>query len=181
MKLQASADGVFLSVLPFGSIDREGLDQLEEAALVAPRRRARICCHSNANDNPQEMLIALQPRTYIRPHKHYRKVESGLAVRGLADAVFFDDAGQITDVWPIAPEQTGCRIFYRIAEPVFHCLLLRNTGFLFHEVATGPFRKEDTVFATWSPSEDDSDPVVQYLRDLRRRVDQFQMPGNRLR
>ncbi len=175
-KLRTSSDGVFVSALPFGSIDREGLDQVEKAALLAPRRRARICCHQGLEDSPQEMLISLQPGTYIRPHKHYKKAESGLAVRGLANAVFFDDAGRITDVWLMGAETTGYRFFYRIAEPVFHCLLVRDAGFLFHEVATGPLRQDDTAFATWSPPEDDQESVMQYMHDLRRRVDHFRAP-----
>lgn len=176
--LKKIATGVFVSTRPFKSIDQTCLDEVGANAASTKKLRARICCHSSVDHSPQEMIISLKPGTYIRPHRHHGKSESGLCLRGIADAVFFNEDGSISDAWPMAPESSEHRFFYRIEEPVFHCLVLRNEDFVFHEVSTGPFRHENTEFAPWSPDENDSDAVTLYLTALRRQIDEFaRLPG----
>lgn len=161
------------SQLPFGSLDHAGMEEVSRDAVTAAKLRSRVCCHTSLADSPQEMIICLEPRTYIRPHRHFGRSESGLALSGVADAVFFDAAGQITDVWPMGAYASGLRFFYRIQEPVFHCLVVRSGSFVFHEVSTGPFTSESTEFAQWTPSEEDAMAVGSYLDDLERRIDAF--------
>jgi cupin fold WbuC family metalloprotein len=165
------------SCLPFGSLDATAMDVVTRDAVESAKRRARICCHQSLEDSPQEMIICLQPRTYIRPHRHFGRAESGLGLHGLADAVFFDLNGNITDAWPMSTYESGKRFFYRIQEPVFHCLLLRDLPFVFHEVSTGPFSRESTEFAPWSPPEDAANAVSSYLDELSERVTAFYRRG----
>ncbi len=117
------------------------------------------------------MLISLNRGTYIRPHRHFNKAESGLCLRGEADAVFFDESGEILEFWRMGPEPSGLRFFYRIELPVFHCLLVRSDNFVFHEVSTGPFRREDTEFAPWSPDDQDSEGVLRFMARLQEKLD----------
>ncbi len=147
------------------------MEEVAADAAEAPKLRSRVCCHRGLSDSPQEMIICLQPHTYIRPHRHLGRAESGLGLRGVADAVFFDQDGGIREVWPMGAYESGLQFFYRIQEPVFHCLLVRRGPFVFHEVSTGPFTRESTEFAPWSPPEEDSAAVGRYLDELGARVD----------
>ena len=163
----------YQSCLPFGAIDLAAMDQVAGDAVSAAKLRSRVCCHQGLSDSPQEMIICLEPRTYIRPHRHFGRAESGLGLRGAADAVFFDEQGEITEVWPMGTYESGLRFFYRIQEPVFHCLVVRVGAFVFHEVSTGPFTRESTEFAPWTPPEEDTVAVNRYLDDLEERIDAF--------
>jgi cupin fold WbuC family metalloprotein len=163
----------FESCLPFASLDRSAMQEVAADAVDAAKLRSRVCCHRGLSDSPQEMIICLEPRTYIRPHRHFGRAESGLGLRGAADAVFFNEDGAIQEVWPMGTYESGLRFFYRIQEPVFHCLLVRGEPFVFHEVSTGPFSRESTEFAPWSPPEEDAAAVGRYLDALGERVEAF--------
>lgn len=172
-QLRSLGPHAYQSCLPFGSLDLPDMRKIAEDAVGAPKLRSRVCCHQDLSDSPQEMIICLSPRTYIRPHRHFGRAESGLGLSGVADAVFFDESGGITDVWPMGTYESGHRFFYRIQEPVFHCLVVRGGPFVFHEVSTGPFTRESTEFAPWTPPEEDAVAVSSYLEDLGRRIDAF--------
>jgi cupin fold WbuC family metalloprotein len=90
-----------------------------------------------------------------------------LALQGKADAVFFDDEGNVTEVWPMGALGSGLRFYYRIQEPVFHCLLVRDEPFVFQEVSTGPFDNEKTDYALWAPEQNKLAEIEEYLEELR--------------
>lgn len=166
-------DSVYSVTSRFKRLDSGDLAAIEASSGVVERKRSRICCHTGLPSSPQEMIISLRRGTYIRPHRHQNKAESGLCLRGEADAVFFDEDGEIIDAWRMGPEHTGLPFYYRIEEPVYHCLFVRSEVFVFHEVSTGPFRREDTQFAPWSPDEDNFNAVSDWLTNLKRVVDNY--------
>jgi cupin fold WbuC family metalloprotein len=149
---------------PFG-LEPADVDELKRLAAATARRRIRVCAHPGPDDPLHEMLIVHAADAYVRPHKHVGKSESLHVVEGEADAVFFDDEGNLVEAVPLgtAPGRT---FYYRIQAPLFHTLLVASDFFVFHEVTNGPFRREETVFAPWSPEEDD----VLAADDFRRRV-----------
>jgi len=53
-------------------IDNALFEKLCEKADESPRRRAHPLVHASHGDLVQRMLIALQPGTYFRPHRHCR-------------------------------------------------------------------------------------------------------------
>jgi len=53
-------------------IDNALFEKLCEKADESPRRRAHHLVHDSHGDLVQRMLIALQPGTYFRPHRHCR-------------------------------------------------------------------------------------------------------------
>jgi cupin fold WbuC family metalloprotein len=144
--------------------------ELKQRAAANPRRRVRICAHPNTGDALHEMLIVLMTDAYIRPHTHPGKSESVHVLEGEADLVLFTGDGAVRSVVPLGPYDSTRRFFYRVEEPVFHTLLVRSTFLVMHEVTNGPFRREETVFAPWAPSEDDPATAVEYLRGLAARL-----------
>jgi cupin fold WbuC family metalloprotein len=152
------------------TLDADAVVQLKRDAARNPRRRIRLCAHTGVDDRLHEMLIVHERECYVRPHKHLGKSESFHVIEGEVDVVIFDDAGGVADVIPMGAYASGRPFFYRLAEPTFHTLLIRSPVLVFHETTSGPFRREETVFAPWAPDDSKPDDVQRYLTGLNDRV-----------
>jgi cupin fold WbuC family metalloprotein len=150
-------------------VDAADVARLKREAEENARRRIRLCAHHSVESGLHEMLIVHTRETYVRPHKHLGKSESFHVIEGDVDVVIFDDEGGVTDVIPMGAFASGRPFFYRIAEPLFHTLLIRSDVLVFHETTGGPFRRDDTVFAPWAPDDGDA-AVKRFLADLDARI-----------
>jgi cupin fold WbuC family metalloprotein len=144
------------------------IESLKKKAANNTRKRIRLCAHKNVNDTLHEMFIVHMRGNYIRPHKHHNKIESLYVIEGRADIVLFDSSGGITDVINAGNYASGYKFYYRIEEPSYHTMLIKSEYFVFHEITNGPFRASDTVFAPWSPVENDLLTVKKFLSTLAR-------------
>ena len=151
-------------------VDATDVARLKREAEHNPRHRIRLCAHDDVESRLHEMLIVHARDTYVRPHKHLGKSESFHVIEGDVDVVLFDDHGSVTDVIPMGAFSSGRPFFYRIAKPLFHTLLIRSAVLVFHETTGGPFRRNDTEFASWAPEEGDTAGVQRFLADLDGRI-----------
>jgi cupin fold WbuC family metalloprotein len=129
------------------SVDAEKLDFLIEQAGASPRKRSHLLLHSGPGDQVQRLLIAAQPGTYIRPHRHSEQWEMLVMQRGIADILIFGEDGEVL----------GRRTLDR-ASPVvqsprlqWHNCVVREPDTLLFEIKPGPYRANE--FATWAPEE----------------------------
>ena len=152
------------------TVDAAVIDELKQAAAKNPRQRIRICAHRSVDDRVHEMLIVHTRDTYVRPHRHTGKSESFHVIDGDVDVVLFDDAGAVADVIQMGSFASGRTFFYRIADPVYHTLLIRSEVLVFHEATTGPFRREESNFAPWAPDESDPAAVSAFLTSVNERA-----------
>ena len=148
------------------SVDAAAIAQLKQDATGNARQRIRLCTHPTVDDLLHEMLIVHEKNVYVRPHKHLGKSESFHVIEGDVDVVIFDDAGSVAQMIRMGAYGSGRHFYYRLAEPLFHTLLIRSAVLVFHEVTNGPFRREGTVFAPWAPVDTDEDGVRRFLLDL---------------
>ena len=146
------------------TVDIDFIKNLKELANKNERKRIRLCTHKNLNENIHEMLIVHTNNTYVKPHKHINKIESFHVIEGIADIIIFDDDGKISKVIPIGELGSGLNFYYRLAEPLFHSLIIKSEYLVFHETTNGPFRKEDTVWAKWAPDEDNINEVNTFTK-----------------
>src|SRR5882757_7789960 len=124
------------------AIVRLGAEQvlfLKQRAAASGRGRARICAHRYGGDALHEMLIAISVDSYIRPHKHPQKTESFHIIEGRVDVVVFDDTGAILEVIELSDFSSGKPFYYRLADSLFHALLIHGDFLVMHEVTNGPF------------------------------------------
>ena len=170
MKYRKFNDEVLYTEEVIPRLDKSGLEFLKRAALKNSRKRIRLCTHRDMNDRVHEMFIIHTRHTYIRPHKHLGKPESLFVIDGKADIIFFNQTGEVTDKISMGPVASGKNFYYRIDGQVFHTLIVRSVTFCFKEVTAGPFRREDMVFAPWSPEEMDTAEVSRFLKDLEKKV-----------
>lgn len=160
-----NAEVVFATggVVPLAAAD---LATLKTEAALNPRRRKRICAHPDSEAALHEMFIVHERGCYVRPHKHLGKCESLHVIEGEADAVFLNEDGTVRDVIRLGEHGSGRCFYYRLAEPTYHTLLITSPVFVFHEITGGPFRREDTIFAPWAPTEDQPEAVAEFTRRL---------------
>ena len=55
----------------------------------------------------------------------------------------------------MGPMGSGEIFYHRLADAWFHTVIPTSEMVVFHETTNGPFRRQDTIFAPWSPPEDD--------------------------
>lgn len=152
-------------------IDNPMLAALCRDAEGAPRRRAHHLIHASHQDSVQRMLIALQPGTYFRPHRHLNppKWELLLVLKGAATWLAFDDTGRVTARLE-AGAHRPCKGL-ESPESTWHALVCRAPNTLLFECKPGPFSPvppED--FAPWSPAEGEPQAAAYVRWMLRARV-----------
>ena len=135
-------------------------------AARTSRRRCRICTHEDVDSPLHEMLIVHARGAYVRPHKHMDKAESHHIIEGTAQAVVFNDAGQVIDRIDLGTYGSGKTFYYRMPGDQFHSLVITSDWFVFHETTTGPFDREKTVFAPWAPEDEDQDAAQRFLDSI---------------
>ena len=150
--------------------EKSDIEDLKRLSFHNQRKRIRLCTHLNQVDSLHEMLIVHDKSCYVRPHKHPGKSESTHVIEGLVDVVLFDDDGKIERVIRMGDYASGKTFYYRMATPIFHTLIIRSEILVFHEITNGPFDRDATIFASWSPEDGDMNTKFDYMFALDKRV-----------
>jgi cupin fold WbuC family metalloprotein len=162
MNLRRLSPDVYLTDGPIAVVGAAEVALLSEAVDASSRGRVRINMHPNGDDPLHDMLIAIRPDSYIRPHKHPGKSETFHIVQGAVDVVIFDDAGDIRQIVELAANDPNRAFCYRMSEPMFHTLVIRSDLLIVHEITNGPFKPEGTVFAAFAPPDTDTPAAEAY-------------------
>jgi cupin fold WbuC family metalloprotein len=117
-------------------------------AEASPRRRAHLLLHEGHLDQVQRLLIALWPKTYVRPHQHSEQWEMLSLHRGSADVLAFAPDGTLTARHRLAPSAP----VIQIPLGTWHGAIALEPGTIVMEVKPGPYRPNE--FAGWAPEED---------------------------
>lgn len=152
-------------------IDKKLLDKTTEAAKASPRLRMNYNFHDDTNDPLNRLINAIEPDSYIRPHRHLNpdKEEIFFLLRGKAVFFLFDDAGTITDKLVLSPEEGVYGA--EIAPGIWHALLVVEPNTVVYEVKRGPFAPLSAEnFAPWSPAAEDTEGVEKYMAFLRESI-----------
>ncbi len=143
-------------------IDEALLDHVTEQAKRSARLRMNYNFHSSPEDPVQQMLNAIEPGSYLRPHRHPDAEELFFLVRGKGWVLIFDDAGNLSTkklLDPMAGE-------YGVVIPagIWHSMISLESGTTIFEVKPGPYRPLDEEnFAPWAPKPDETEEVARYL------------------
>ena len=148
------------------SIGEKEINFLKKKSLVAPKRRFRICLHSNTSHLTQEMIIAINGFSYIKPHKHPKNVsESYHVIKGALNVYILDDKGKVLDLVKLRAQNYKNKkingYMYRLSKSLFHLTIPMNRWTVYHEVLTGPFKKKKTVkYANFAPDENSNPKII---------------------
>lgn len=148
-------------------IDKQLLDKTSEQAKQSPRLRMNYNFHERLDDPVNRLLNAMEPGSYIRPHRHLDpdKDEIFLLLRGKVVVFTFDDEGNITEKFLLDPMAGSYGA--EIKPDVWHCLLVLERDTVVYEVKPGPFAPLDpNNMAPWSPEPNDEKGVKEYMNYL---------------
>jgi len=140
-------------VIILGSDD---LAALSREAASRPRLRFNRNIHQ-MSDSVHRLLNAVEPGTYIRPHRHLTppKDETIVVLSGAVGILVFDDAGNVIEKAILAPHG---RMVADLPAGIWHTLISLTSGTVFFETKKGPYvppRLQD--LAAWAPAEEDQD------------------------
>jgi cupin fold WbuC family metalloprotein len=133
------------------------LAELTREARRSPRLRKNLNVHPVLEDAIQRLFHAMEPDTYVRPHRHARPTgwELMVAVRGAFSVLRFNAAGTVQDRADLRAGDGDCAV--EIPAYAWHSVVSLEPGTVMFEVKPGPYSPlEDKEFAAWAPSEGDS-------------------------
>ncbi|MEA5114255.1 MAG: WbuC family cupin fold metalloprotein [Geobacteraceae bacterium] len=139
------------------------LDHVTAEAKAIARKRKNYNFHTHDEAPCNRLLNAMEPGSYIRPHKHLdpAKDETMILVRGRLGIIFFDDLGTVTCTALLSPD-TGS-IGVDIPHGQFHTVISLDSGTVFFEAKAGPYLPlTEEEKAPWAPPEE-SDEAGGYL------------------
>lgn len=147
-------------------INTQLIEKVAIEAKYSPRKRMNYNFHETLDANVQRMLNALEPGTYIQPHKHEDpdKFEAFLLLHGKALVIEFNDRGDIIEKHILSGDSGNIGV--EIAPCHWHCILALEPQTVIYEIKDGPYSPiNDKNFASWAPKE--GDPGCQnYLNQL---------------
>lgn len=135
-------------------LDTESLRALCTQAADSPRQRTHALWHADHGDAVQRLVMAMQPGTYVRPHRHADpdKWETLLALRGRVVLMTFDDGGVVTGRIELAPG-AGSQVV-ELPAATWHTLVALERDSVLFEFKPGPYAPQE--FAAWAPAEGDA-------------------------
>ena len=134
-------------------ITRGAVARLSREAAASPRRRKNRNLHA-MEDPVHRLLNAMEPGTYVRPHRHLHppKSETALVVAGRIGLLCFDDAGRIVERRVLAGD--GDTLGADLPPGAWHSLVALAPGSAFFETKAGPYAPpSEEDLAPWAPSE----------------------------
>jgi cupin fold WbuC family metalloprotein len=145
-------------------LGQELLDSLARQAACSPRLRVTYLLHT-PTERVQRCLIALQPGTYVRPHRHppmpgRRRFEFLLVVQGAIGILLFDEHGTIVETVHLGQAQSlyGAEL----AEATYHTVVALAPNTIVLEIKEGPYEAGgDKAFLPLFP--DDNTRAAQQL------------------
>ena len=131
-------------------ISHQSLDALAAAAQASPRRRANLNLHEQLSDPVQRLAIAMEPDTYVRPHRHPHTWEVLYPLRGRFVVLHFDAQGMVTARSVLGDDSAV------VETPAggWHAVLSLDDGGVIFEFKHGPYAAiPEQDYAAWSPAE----------------------------
>lgn len=137
-----------------GTFDAAMLEALSRDARARERQRLNFNLHPTLDDAVQRLCNAMEPATYVRPHRHPEagKWELFTVLRGSLVALTFDDAARVTSRTELSCD--GPHYIVEIPGNTWHTLISTSAGTVAFEVKPGPYSQlSDKDFAVWAPAE----------------------------
>jgi len=136
------------------------------------RLRKNRNIHSSFDEPCQRLFNAIEPDSYIRPHRHLDRDELLIAIQGLMAVIRFEDDGDIRGVELIGPGfiDHNISIGVEIFPGEWHTVLSLECGSVLLEVKEGPFNpNQPKEHAKWAPCEG-SESAKDYQTYLIRKI-----------
>ena len=127
-------------------ITQEIMDNLTAQAKESPRLRMNMDLRNSPEDGSQRMLNALEPGTPLPIHRHMKSSETVVCLRGHLRELFYNDAGEVTEVIDLAPGSDCVAVNIPLGQ--WHSVEVLDSGTVILETKDGayePQRPEDIM------------------------------------
>ena len=127
-------------------IDTNLLNAVTAQAKASPRLRMNFDLRNTPNDRSQRMLNALEPGTVMPIHRHRDSSETVVVLRGKVKWLYYNDKGEITDTFIVAPNSDLIGLSVPIGQ--WHSLESLESGSVILETKDGVWealKKEDMM------------------------------------
>jgi cupin fold WbuC family metalloprotein len=146
------------------------LDTLSLQAKCNPRKRQHDNLHKSYQEAAQRLFNAIEPTSYIRPHRHSvdPRDELLVAVRGSMVLIIFDEHGNVIEPFRFGStvHDNNLAIGVEVPANTWHTVIALEPGCILLEVKAGPFDPcQPKELASWAP-EEGSDSAQDYLSRL---------------
>jgi cupin fold WbuC family metalloprotein len=134
-------------------------DIIETKSLDAKqnsRKREILALQRGNEDSLQRMINAIEPGSYVRPHRHHAppKAESVVLLSGSIGFVAFHEDGMLNLEACILLDRSHGAIALDCRESVWHTFFALEPNTVVFESKSGPFDpNSDKEFAPWAPAE----------------------------
>ena len=122
------------------------LDDLTAQAKASPRLRMNYDLRNSPADGSQRMLNAIEPGSQLPIHRHRHSSETVVCLRGRLQEVFYNDAGEETEVIELTPGSDCVALNIPIGQ--WHTVRALESGTVILECKDGPYeplREEDVI------------------------------------
>lgn len=148
-------------------ITKELLDSVTMQAKQNPRLRMNYNFHQSMDSSIHRMLNALEPGTYLAPHRHKDpdKDEVYLVLRGSLLSILFDEEGRVVEKVRLDSQIGNYGI--EIPAGTWHGIVVLEQNTVIYEIKEGPFAPlVPENIASWAPSVDNQREVDAYIKRL---------------
>ena len=152
---------------PQKSVSYARLDELIRSAQVSDRKRLNLNLHVSPDEPCQRFFNAMDPESYLRPHRQpKRKLLVGIC--GRFAAIVFDEVGNVLATHPFGAADRSPNCAVEIPAGTWNTVVSLESGSVLLEVKSGPFDPQNPPeLAPWSP-EAGTREAEEYLANLRR-------------
>lgn len=113
------------------------MDDLTAQAKASPRLRMNLDLRNSAEDKSQRMLNAIEPGSPLPIHRHMKSSETVVCLRGHLREVFYNEAGEVTEVIDLAPG-SAC-VALNIPHGQWHSVEVLESGTVILECKDGAY------------------------------------------
>lgn len=146
-------------------ITKELLNSISEQAKSNPRLRMNFNMHESMDDDIHRLLNAIEPDTYLPPHRHPEKDETYIVLRGSLFTYFFDDEGKVIEKVKLSPQEGSYGL--EIPANTWHSIVVLEPDTVIFEIKKGPYAPlPPQDFAPWAPEVSDTEGVKKYIDSL---------------
>jgi len=135
-------------------LDKKLFSDLTVKAFDSDRKRTHYNLHSESTDKTQRLCMAIEPGSYIRPHRHSKKGkwEVFVILQGSASMLTFNNRGKVTD--SVLLSENGPIHVVEVQENIWHTLVSHESGTVLLEIKPGPYLPLPSKDrAPWAPDE----------------------------
>lgn len=146
-------------------ISEELLDEVTRNARENSRLRMNYNFHESLDAPVHRLLNALEPGTYLPPHRHADKEETYVVLRGSLWTFFYDDCGHVTEKVKLGPSAGMYGV--EIPSGTWHSVIVLEPGTVIFEIKSGPYvplPPED--IASWAPVPSDAEGAAAFMRRM---------------